>query len=485
MIPNYLDILANTIREKWDQPALTDLCFTADSTALDLERGNRYTYGEMYSAVVDTANMLYDMGLRKGDHIAICGENSSNWIIAYLAVSKLQAVAVVVMPMLPATQIAQLIDFADAKVLFADANTRTKIQNQSMPQLKSIVGVETLRFTRFASEVGFGDTNPEDPAMICFTSGSTEHPKAVLLANRTISANFAFVERTIPNYKGEQALIFLPLAHVMGQLLLSPLCYGCHTYVLCGFITTESLMAAVAHAKPYLVVIVPLLAEKLFERSDSNPLKSVPYFILGGANVSDEQIKYLIDNGIRLSAGYGLSETGGMVSLSAPDKFRIGSCGYMSDSTKVCIADNGEILVKGDNTMLGYYKDPEATARKIDADDWLHTGDKGHLDEDGYLYIEGRLEQDIIVLPNGENIHPEDIESKINAIPEVKESIVFAREGKLVAIAVCDKEEIDRRTILRTINPQLPLYSQIYDVELTETPLVRTEKQTLKRYLYK
>lgn len=161
------------------------------------------------------------------------------------------------------------------------------------------------------------------------------------------------------------------------------------------------------------------------------------------------------------------------------------------------ISPAGEILVKGENVMLGYYKDPDATARKIDSDGWLHTGDKGHLDEDGYLYVEGRLEQDIIVLPNGENIRPDNIESLINALPEVKESIVLARDGKLVAIVVPSSESREtsetrasspssslRRKILRAINPQLPLFSQLYDVEITDQPLARTEKQTLKRYLY-
>jgi long-chain acyl-CoA synthetase len=155
------------------------------------------------------------------------------------------------------------------------------------------------------------------------------------------------------------------------------------------------------------------------------------------------------------------------------------------------IVDSGEILVKGENVMLGYYKDPEATAAKIDSDGWLHTGDKGHLDEDGYLYVEGRLEQDIIVLPNGENIRPDNIEVLINALPEVKESIVLARDGKLVAIVVADPQPLPsrrgddlRRTILRAVNPQLPLFSQLYDVEIMDVPLQRTEKQTLKRYLY-
>ena len=162
------------------------------------------------------------------------------------------------------------------------------------------------------------------------------------------------------------------------------------------------------------------------------------------------------------------------------------------------ISPVGEILVKGENVMLGYYKDPEATAAKIDSDGWLHTGDKGHLDEDGYLYVEGRLEQDIIVLPNGENIRPDNIESLINALPEVSESIVLARNGKLVAIVVPSRSSCEisenrvyspstpslRRTILRTVNPQLPLFSQIYDVEISNTPIARTEKQTIKRYLY-
>ena len=176
------------------------------------------------------------------------------------------------------------------------------------------------------------------------------------------------------------------------------------------------------------------------------------------------------------------------------------------------ISPAGEIIVKGENVMLGYYKDPEATARKIDSDGWLHTGDKGHLDEDGYLYVEGRLEQDIIVLPNGENIRPDNIESLINALPEVSESIVLARNGHLVAFVVpatpssvssvssvtsvssASSETSEtrasspssslRRKILRTVNPSLPLFSQLYDVEITDQPLARTEKQTLKRYLY-
>lgn len=195
---------------------------------------------------------------------------------------------------------------------------------------------------------------------------------------------------------------------------------------------------------------------------------------------------------IPVCTGYSQTEAGASICLTPYKEWRRGSSGKVVDGYTVKITSNGEILVKGENVMLGYYKDPEATAQKIDKDGWLHTGDKGHLDEDGYLYVEGRLEQDMIVLPNGENIRPDNIEALINAIPEVKESIVLAREGKLVAIVVPQISNLQssisnadlRRKILRQINPQLPLFSQLYDVEITDTPLQRTEKQTIKRYLY-
>jgi len=220
-------------------------------------------------------------------------------------------------------------------------------------------------------------------------------------------------------------------------------------------------------------------------------LKACKQIYIGGSLFDDKLEKILLEAKVPISIGYGQTETGPLISYSVCSQYKQGTCGKIVEGMTAHIADNGEILVKGENVMLGYYKDPEATAQKIDADGWLHTGDKGHLDEDGYLYVEGRLEQDIIVLPNGENIHPEDIESKINALPEVKESIVLARDGHLVAIVVSQtplalgEGKGMRLSVLRTINPQLPLYSQLYDVEITDFPLQRTEKQTIKRYLYK
>lgn len=222
-------------------------------------------------------------------------------------------------------------------------------------------------------------------------------------------------------------------------------------------------------------------------------LLGIENIVIGGAGLSSKTGEKMKKFRIPIAPGYGMTETVALISLINPSAYKVGSSGKVCDALTLRISHEGEILVKGENVMLGYYKDPEATARKIDKDGWLHTGDKGHLDEDGYLYVEGRLEQDMIVLPNGENIHPEDIERKINALPEVKESIVLARDGKLVAIVVAqitnDQSPMTntdlRRMILRNVNPQLPLYSQLYDVEITDTPLQKTEKQTIKRYLYK
>jgi long-chain acyl-CoA synthetase len=212
---------------------------------------------------------------------------------------------------------------------------------------------------------------------------------------------------------------------------------------------------------------------------------------VGGAIVTHDLLLKLLKIGIPVTVGYGSTESCALVALDHPSIYKIGTCGKVVPTLVSRISPNGEILVKGENVMLGYYKNPEATAQKIDADGWLHTGDRGYLDEDGYLYVEGRLEQDMIVLPNGENIHPDNIESKINALPEVAESIVIAREGKLVAIVVvsgelsADSRKALRLSILRSVNAQLPFYAQLYDIEWSEEPLARTAKQTIKRYLYK
>ena len=506
MTKNYLDILVETIRVNWDQPALADFYFTEDGRAQDASRGNHYTYGEMYAEIVHLADVLSQLGLHKGDHIAICGANSSHWVIAYLAIAKMQGVSVLVMHSLTPEQRAQLLHFSDSKALIID---RGLWQEMQMPQLRHVIAMDDWSLLSAPvnespnkgilldrERISILECSQDELQTICFTSGSTGSPKGVMLSYRNVSASSKGVAEACELHDNRRAVSFLPLSHayVLGGQVLTPLSHGACVYSLCGVTSPAQMFAAIAAIQPYAVFLVPMLVSKLgderFRTLLPVLLKSLEYMVIGGADFPLETEKALAAMRVPIAPGYGVTETAALISLSPFSQHRLGASGRVISTLHCRIASNGEILVKGENVMLGYYKDPEATAQKIDKDGWLHTGDKGHLDEDGYLYVEGRLEQDIIVLPNGENIRPDNIEAIINALPEVSESIVIARDGKLVARVIVSPSLLGegkgvRLSVLRAVNPQLPLFSQLYDVEITDQPLARTEKQTLKRYLYK
>jgi len=548
MTENYLNILADTIRNNWDKPALTDFYLTEDGTAQDTSRGNHFTYGEMYAEIVRVADLLTRLGLQKGDHIAICGANSAHWVIAYLAIAKMQGVSVTIMHSLQSEQIAQMINFSDAKALFTDEELWAELKEKPLPQVKNVISLAnwnvmrgeniSLPFTgeelcsierpvdgrRTMQEVGLPHTEPDSLAMICFTSGSSGKPKGVMLPYRSLNANIAIKFEDFIKSKGRISLSWLPNGHIYGLLaeVLQPMCIGISVVIFCGQVNAATFLNLVGLVKPAIIMTVPVVLESIIGNlklytSDICVLREkllalfgaqVDLIGVGGALLSNELEEVLYSPEVPLGMSYGMTECGPRIALALAHELKPHTVGIILPTLTGRIAPNGEILVKGENVMLGYYKDPEATAQKIDKDGWLHTGDKGHLDEDGYLYVEGRLEQDIIVLPNGENIRPDTIEALINALPEVSESIVLERDGKLVAIVVAayslhcsttvhrtldraklftrkGKGDDIRRTILRAINPQLPLFSQLYDVEITDQPLARTEKQTLKRYLYK
>lgn len=521
MTEHYLDRLARTINENWDQPALTDFYLTEDGTRQDTSRGNHYTYSEMYGEILHVCDIFHAIGLQKGDHIAICGSNSSHWVIAYLAIAAYQGVAVTVLHSQSPYDIAYQIDLSDAKALFTDVDLWGDLNNRSLPQIEHIISladwsilhgkkIPIITHQLSISNCQFFHSNPDELAMICFTSGSTGVSKGVMLPYKSINANVDAKYNDFIKSKGHVVLSVLPMGHVYGLMaeVIQTLCLGIHVVVYRGLLSGDLYVKLIHASKPDIVMTIPVLLETFINKikTFTNDIgiirtqllnlygKKMDLIGIGGSLLSHEMETILYSPEVPLGMSYGMTECGPRIALALAHELRPHTVGKILPTLTARISDNGEILVKGENVMLGYYKDPEATARKIDADGWLHTGDKGHLDEDGYLYVEGRLEQDMIVLPNGENIHPEDIERKINALPEASESIVLAREGKLVAIVVSTMEERGkwkvegdalRRHILRTINPELPLYSQLYDVEITSTPLQKTEKQTIKRYLYK
>lgn len=512
MAENYLNILAETIRNNWEQPALTDFYLTEDGTAQDTSRGNHYTYGEMYEELCRVAELLTSLGLQKGDHVAICGANSAHWTIAYLAIAKMQGVSVTVMHSLMPEEIARLIDFSDAKALFTDEDIWEELKSQPMPQVGNVIGLENWQILRGEnlpisnfqspisnSDCGFPQSAPDELAMICFTSGTSGSAKGVMLSYGNISNNVNDFHNLHPKSSNNMYLSLCPFAHLSGFIgdLMSQITLHKNIHIPGNVMHTKGIYSAMLCVKPYMYISVPQVFKSLYEKYKEQIFEDIKSFcnliFVGGAAIERKTEQCVQNSPIPLAIVYGQTETGASIAISPYKKHRLTSCGKIVEGITCRISPAGEILVKGENVMLGYYKDPEATAAKIDSDGWLHTGDKGHLDEDGYLYVEGRLEQDIIVLPNGENIRPDNIESLINALPEVKESIVLARKGNLVAIVVPQitnhQSQITntdlRRIILRNVNPSLPLFSQLYDVEITDQPLARTEKQTIKRYLYK
>ena len=512
MTRTYLDILADTIRKNWDEPALTDFYLTEDGTAQDTSRGNRYTYGEMYVQMMRLGKLFRALGLKERDHIALCGSNSANWVVSYFAISAYNGVSVNIMNAQSPEDIAYQIDFSDSKVLFIDKVLWDTLKGYSLPKIEHIIALDDFSFIgeddcvpldfnvipqdyqKDSIEIFHG--NIDELAQICFTSGSEGKAKGVMLSYRNISVTTECVASAYPVHKNKKILSYFPLAHAfgLGLEIVVPMTRGCHIYLYREDLLIAKLLKAIRSVRPDLAVMVPSMVQKMSEVGAIKlllfKLLGIEYIVVGGSGVNEVLGKKMKKFHIPIAPGYGMTETVALISLNIPSTYKSGSSGKVCDALTIRFTENSEILVKGENVMLGYYKNSEATALKIDKEGWLHTGDTGYLDKDGYLYVKGRLNQDMIVLPNGEKILPEDIESKINALSEVQESIVIARDGKLVALALPQPlpkgrgNEL-RRTILRTVNPQLPLYSQLYDVELLDKPLERTAKKTIKRYLYK
>lgn len=487
MTRHYLDILADTIRENWDKPALTDY------TLLHEGYGNEYTFGELSQHIQGFREYFDRCRILAGTHIALCGKNSANWIVAYLAIAAHKCVSVTILNSISVEEIKKLVRFSDAKLILADAEICAQLKDFSiacvcLDDISPVVSTDTISFSAI---------NPDSLAQICFTSGTQGVTKGVMLPFRSISSNVGYRLDIFSRYCGTNMLSLLPLAHIYGLVIevLLPLCAGARTYIV-NDPTCLNLRDVEELIRPKIVFMVPMMVDYYIRRSShAEKWKCLDFVSLGGAGISKEIEETLNDHGIKIAVGYGMTECGSRITLALPEEYRSGSVGKIVGGMEASVSSQGEILVRGENVMLGYYKDPEATAAKIDADGWLHTGDRGHLDEDGYLYVEGRLEQDMIVLPSGENISPVKVESIVNACAGVEESIVIARDGKLVALVVLDHELPSplgegqgvrlRNELLAQINPQLPAYSQLFGIEFLSEPLARTEKKTLKRYLYK
>lgn len=544
---HYLTFIENTVKNYWNEPALTD--YGTDYTL---------TYGQMAQKVAELHILFEKAGIKKGDKIALCGRNSANWAVCFMAVTTYEAVAVSILAEFSPESVHSLVNHSDAKLFMVGDLVYKNLDPKAMPNLIGIICMQNFAVlssvddklpeiadnleAMFAKKYsdGFGPVdvkypidNFDKPALINYTSGTTSDPKGVVLSYKAISSNIQFGQDRISNHPGWSIVSMLPLAHMFGLAfeMLYQLAGGCHVYFLGKTPSPQVLMKAFSDVHPYMVLTVPLVIEKIFQKSVFPKIKKpvvrelwylpgigsklrrqvhdkvmgvfggqLKHLIIGGAALNHDVEKCLRQIKFCYTVGYGMTECGPILGYEAWDKFKERSCGKAVDRMEVTIdsADPhkivGEILVRGDNVMTEYYKNPDATKAAF-KDGWLRTGDLGIVDKEGNIFIRGR-NKSVIIGASGQNIYPEEIEGKLNNIPGVGESIVVDREGKLTALVFPDlavlETELENKSIeeileniKNQVNRVIPPFCRLSAIEKVEKEFEKTPKRSIKRFLYK
>lgn len=543
---HFITRFVETARKNWDTPALCDY------------KGAKFTYADIATQIARLHLIFEKSGIAAGDKIALCSKNTAHWAIAYLAATSYRAVAVPILNGFTPDNLEKLADHSDSRLLFTEKEMWSEMNGKNMPQLVGAINVEdySVLYSRdgrletavadaermFAEKYPDGMKpelmeyeigKPEDIITISYTSGTTSSPKGIMLSVRNISSNISFGVKRIQFPKGGNIVSMLPLAHLYGLAFefIYPVASGGCVYFLGKTPTPTILLQAFADVKPYMLITVPLVVEKIFrnkvmpilERPAMRIATSIPivkgaiygavrrkvmaafggkmkHIIIGGAAVNSSIETVMKKVGIPYTVGYGMTECGPLIGYEDWYNFAMRSCGKPVDGMKVRIDSNdpqdevGEIQVRGDNVMTGYYKNEEATKAAFTADGWMRTGDLGLLDKDGNIYIKGRS-KNMILTANGQNIYPEEVEELLNAMPHVKESIVIERNKHIVAIVSAEvdaanplsREQLDEamKSNLTALNRELPSYCQITGIEILDGDFERTPKNSVKRYLYK
>ena len=544
--PHYLQRLQDATRKFWNKPALNNI------------GGETFDYAQMATQIEKFHLVFEKLGFKKGDKIAICAQNGARWGMAYLAVNTYETVIVPILADFTPDSVNHLVNHSESIALFTNEAKWKKLDIAKMPLLKLVIDVDTWKTLWTADDtvqavydqmdalfaakypngygpddVHFPTDNWDDLSTINYTSGSTGDPKGVMLTYRNFSANVDYSQRNVP--AGDKMVSMLPMAHMYGLVIefIYPLCNGTSIYWLGKAPTPATLMKAFADVKPYLLITVPLVMEKIYKGKVKPTLEkpavkfllkvpglnniiykkvrtgleqafggNVQEFIMGGAALNPEVERLFKRIKFPYLVGYGMTEACPLLAYEHWTKYVAGSCGKCVDVAEVRIDSEdpqhvvGEIQARGENIMIGYYKNPEATANAFTDDGWLKTGDLGIIDADGNIFIRGRS-KNMILGPSGQNIYPEELEAVVNNQPYVLETVVVERGDKLVALVFPDEQAIAKALLdaeakadipenIRTgANRQLPAYSQLYKVELMDKPFEKTPKMSIKRFLYK
>ena len=550
-IPSFNALIQKSIIDNWDRDALTDF------------KGQTLQFHDVARKIEKLHILFENSGIQKGDKIALCGRNSSQWAVAFLATLTYGAIAVPILHEFNAEQIHNIVNHSEARLLFVGDHVATIIDPQAMPTLEGIINnpdyslmvsrTDKLTYAREHLNELYGkkfpkyfrkehvsyylEQSPDELAVINYTSGTTGFSKGVMIPYRALWSNYDFAMSVLGNTikAGDKVISMLPMAHMYGMAFefIFEFLHGCHVYYLNRVPSPAIIAQALAEIRPRIVIAVPLIIEKIirkkvFPKIQNNRMRlllQMPVIskkvremicqevlkafggnmyevIIGGAALNQEVEHFLKRIDFPYAVGYGATECAPIICYRDWHTFVPGSCGQAALHQEVRIVSPdpqripGEILTKGPNVMLGYYKNPEATAETIDRDGWYHTGDLGTMDADGNVFINGRS-KNMLLGPNGQNIYPEEIEDKLNSMTMVVESIVVQRDNKLVALVHPDMDEAknmgfsddDLRNIMEQnrngLNEIIPAYEKISEIEIHEEEFEKTPKKSIKRYLYK
>ena len=545
---SFFTLLEDSIKKNWDLDALTDY------------KGATLQYKDLARKIEKLHILLHESGVKPGDKVALCGRNCSHWGVAFLATLTYGAVAVPILHEFKADNVHHIVNHSEARILFVGDVAWEGLNEAAMPNLEGIIQMndftllvcrsEKLAYARehlnemfghkfprnFRKEhINYRREDPEELALINYTSGTTSGSKGVMLPYRALWSNIAFAFEVMPLKPGEHVISMLPMAHMYGMSFefVFEICTGAHVFFLTRTPSPKIIFQAFSDVKPRVVISVPLIIEKIIKKNVLPKLETLKMKILlkvpivsdkikaavreqminafggnfheviiGGAAFNQDVENLLKSIDFPYTVGYGMTECGPIIGYADWKDFKPGSCGKAAPRMEVKIdsADPhnivGEILTRGDNVMLGYFKNPEATKQALDSDGWLHTGDLGIIDTEGNLFIKGRS-KNMLLGPSGQNIYPEEIEDKLNNMPFICESIVIQQSDmKLAALIYPDFDAAYAQKMTdadiekameenrRSINVELPAYSQIARVKIYPEEFEKTPKKSIKRFLY-
>ena len=545
---SFIGYIEQSIVRNWDRDALTDY------------KGATLQYKDVARKIAKFHIVLQSAGIQPGDKIAVCGRNSAHWAVTFLATITYGAVIVPILHEFKADNIHNIVNHSEAKLLFVGDQAWENLNEDRMPGLMGVVlltdftpvvcrdprlmeafehrnAIYGQRYPKnFRPEhIRYRhEESPEELSIINYTSGTTGYSKGVMLPYRSIRSNVDYCFEMRPIQAGDHIVSMLPLGRVFGMVydFLYGICAGAHLYFLTRMPSPKIIEQSFAEIKPRIISCVPLIVEKIIKKNIlprvdntiGKLLLRVPIIndkikasarkaameifggefndiIIGGAPFNADVERFLKQIGFPYTIAYGMTECGPIICSSRWQDLKLASCGKAASRMEVRIDSNdpahraGEIICRGENLMLGYYKNPEATAQIIDVRGWLHTGDLATMDSEGNVTVRGRS-KNMLLTASGQNIYPEEIESKLNNMPYVAESLIVLQNDKLVALIYPDFDEAFARGLQQSdieeameqnrqeLNQQLPAYCQITKVKIHFEEFEKTAKKSIKRFLY-